>query len=191
MFKPLSLFCFALCALMVVTIIGNADAQFYLRKNQQTQTQQPQPQPQTPQRQAAPSQALGAPSQTSVEYAKRAANACTGGQWETPACLKAISENVYIMASNYGAALQQRGKKADSERIKEHCAAATAAAQETFPAYAMRSAYVECANMVYDVTESSRVQPDLSQYQLLVGAVQCLDKTMACKAVEIGLKQYK
>ena len=134
---------------------------------------------------------VGAPSQTSLEYARRVANTCSGNRWEEQACLKAVSENVYVMASNYGATLQQRGKKAASEKIKEHCAAATAATQGEYPAYAMRSAFVECANMISDMVDSTRMSPDLSQYQLLVGAVQCLDKSTACMAIESGLKRYQ
>ena len=130
------------------------------------------------------------PSATAVEYAKRAAKQCLYGKWEEQGCLKAVSENNLVMAANYGAALQEGGHDADYELIKEHCAASTAATRGEFPAYALRSAFVECANMIYDVSESSGLKPEPSQYQLLVSAVQCLDKSPLCRAIEKGLARY-
>jgi hypothetical protein len=131
------------------------------------------------------------PSKISVDYARRVAPACTGGKWETQPCLKAVSESNLAFASNYIKTLRQRGKGQGGEKIKEHCAASTAASQGESPAYAMRSAFVECANMVFDVSEQTGVLPDQSHYQLLVSAVQCLDKSQACKAIETGLAAYK
>lgn len=174
--KKRSLFLGLAIAVLTLTLWGaSSDAQYVRKKSKSSQSQG----------------ALGAPSGTSVDYAGRAARACLNGRWEEQACLKAISENTLVMASNYGAALQGRGKNKASETLKEHCAAATAATKGEYPAYAMRSAYVECANKVYDLTESTKMSPDLSQYQLLVGAVQCLDKSRACKGVESGLAKYK
>ena len=132
-----------------------------------------------------------AASENAIEFAKRVAKACVPGQWEGQPCLKAVSENNLVMLANYGEALQKRKKDKAVELIKEHCSASTAATQGEFPAYAMRSAFVECANMIYDITESSGILPDQSQYQLLVGAVQCLDKTVACAGIEKGLQRYK
>jgi len=132
-----------------------------------------------------------AASNTAVEHAKRVAGACVAGKWEGQPCLKAVSENNLVMLSNYGEALQNREKNSDVELLKEHCSASTAATKGEYPAYAMRSAFVECANIIYDITQSSGLSPDQSQYQLLVGAVQCLDKTVACAGIEKGLKRYK
>ena len=146
-------------------------------------------------KQQAPAQnkanSVGAASATSIEYARSAARACLNGRWEQQPCLKAISENTLVMAANYGAVLQGRGKNRESEILKENCAAATAATKGEYPAYAMRSAYVECANKIYDLTEMTKMSPDLSQYQLLVGAVQCLDKSTTCTGVESGLAKYR
>lgn len=167
----------AIAVLTLTVWSASSDAQYIRKSPRKTQSQSP--------------GTLGGPSGTSVDFAKRAANACLNGHWEDQACLKSISENTLVMAANYGAALQKRGKNKDSETLKENCAAATAATKGEYPAYAMRSAYVECANKVYDLTESTKMSPDLSQYQLLVGAVQCLDKSRACKGVESGLAKYK
>lgn len=131
------------------------------------------------------------PSDTSKEYASRVAANCLGGKWEEQPCLKSVSENNLVMAANYGAKLQKSNKNADAEKLKQHCAAATAASKGEYPAYAMRSAFVECANMIYDIKEASAISPDLSQYQILVGAVQCLDGSAACKVFEMGMQRYK
>ena len=173
--KPARLFGLALCALTLSIWSAPVDAQYIKRQSQKSQSPG----------------AIGGPSGTATDFAKRAARACLNGHWEDQACLKAISENTLVMAANYGAVLQRRGKNKASEILKEHCAAATAATKGEYPAYAMRSAYVECVNKIYDLTESTKVSPDLSQYQLLVGAVQCLDKSTACTGVESGLAKYK
>lgn len=130
-------------------------------------------------------------SNTALEHAKRVATACTPGKWESQPCLKAVSENNLVMLANYGEALQKHKKNESWELLKDNCAASTAATKGEYPAYAMRSAFVECANIIYDITESTRMVPDQSQYQLLVGAVQCLDKTVACNGIEKGLTRYK
>lgn len=130
-------------------------------------------------------------SQTAIDNARAIANACVSGKWEEQPCLKAVSQNNLVMASNYGALLEEKGKKDKSELIKQHCAASTAATRDTFPAYAMRSAYVECVNIIVDVAQASGELPDQSQYQLLVSAVQCLDKQAACASVETSLSRYK
>ncbi len=165
----------AIVVLTLATWSTSSDAQYIKRQSQKSQN----------------SGALGGPSGTATDFAKRAAQACLNGRWEEQACLKTISENTLVMAANYGATLQGRGKNKASEILKEHCAAATAATKGEYPAYAMRSAYVECVNKIYDLTESTKMSPDLSQYQLLVGAVQCLDKSTACTGVETGLSKYK
>lgn len=131
----------------------------------------------------------GTPSTLAVQNAVMVAKACPT-RWENPECLKAVSEVTLSMAANYAGALQESGKQADAETIKQHCAAATAATQQTYPAYAMQSAFTECANKIADVVQTSGAAPDLSQYQLLGGAVLCLQKHAGCKDIENGLKNY-
>ncbi len=114
-----------------------------------------------------------------IELGKQAGAVCPG-KWESPECLSVISSSNLAMASNFGAALKDKGLEADAEQVKQHCAASTAAQKQAFPAYAMKSAFIECANLVADITQKTGVQPDLSQYQLMVGATMCLD--MMCVA---------
>lgn len=130
-------------------------------------------------------------SQTAQNFAGGVARACLDDAWESPACLRALSESNLTMAGNYAGALQQAGKGAAADKIKEHCAASTAARQQEFPAYAMKSAFIECANMISDIAESTAILPDQSQYQLLVGAVLCMEKDRRCTDINQGLRRYK
>jgi hypothetical protein len=123
------------------------------------------------------------------EQASAIANACLAN-WQAPGCLKAVSASSLVLAANYGTALQQGGHAAEAETIKQHCAASTAATQGDYPAYAMKSAFTECANTISDVAGKTGVNPDPSQYQLLVGPVMCLDGSQGCAAVTNGLKAY-
>lgn len=128
-----------------------------------------------------------APSSQALALGKQAGAACPG-KWETPACLSVISNSNMAMASNYGADLQKKNMNADAELIKQHCAASTAASKDVVPAYAMKSAFIECANQIADTTAKTGVQPDLSQYQLLVGATICLDNDLRCAGIADQLK---
>ena len=126
-----------------------------------------------------------------MTHAFRIAQDCLDNRWESATCLKRISESTLVMASNYAATLKESRKLMESKKLEQHCAAATAAAKQEYPAYAMRSAYTECANAISDIAGATNITPDLSQYQLLVGAVQCLDKTTACLGIEQGLAQFR
>jgi len=126
-----------------------------------------------------------------LENAKRVANACVPGGWKTQKCLKTLSENNLVMASNYGAALQKSGKRSQAEQIKQKCAASTAASRGEFPADAMRSAFVECVNKIPEVAQSTQILPDESQFQLLVAAIQCLDGQSSCAMIEKLMMKYK
>ena len=77
-------------------------------------------------RTATPGARDNAPSQAATDHAAQVANFCPE-HWETQECLAAVSESTLVMAANYGANLDKRGKKAAIEDLKEHCAAATAA----------------------------------------------------------------
>jgi len=131
-----------------------------------------------------------AASEASVTYAKRVAPVCIN-TWETPACLTAMSESNLVMAANYGAALQERNQNAAAETLKQHCAASTAHREQAFPAYAMKSAFIECVNIISDLNDQTGVAPDVDHYQLIVLAALCLSKDPRCKPMERGLQQYK
>lgn len=169
---------------ILIVIAVSASAQIYLRKDNE-------PQAQVPQQQAQPAPKEEAPSQNALNNARSVANTCLGGQWEKQACLKAVSQNNLIMASEYAGALKEAGKAQEAEFIKETCAASTAAAQEEFPAYAMRSAFTECVNAIPSAANATGILPDQSQFQLLVAAIQCLDKGEACTAIEQSLARYR
>ncbi len=163
----------AVSVFVVVGLFGlsaHVDAAYVKKKAQPTQNQ---------------------PSSTAADFAGRVAQACVGGKWTQQNCLKAVSENNLVMASNYAAALKEAKKTSHSENVKEHCAASTAATKGEYPASAMRSAYVECVNLIVDTANATGMVPDQSQFQLLVGAVQCLDKTEACSAIEQALSRYR
>ncbi len=128
-------------------------------------------------------------SSTSVAHAKLVSRACLGN-WESQKCLKAVSDSSLVMVSNYGAKLKRKGKTRSLETLKEHCAASTAASNGEYPAYAMQSAYVECANIISDIVDETSIMPDQSHYQLIVGPVLCLYKDRRCKGIESGLRKY-
>jgi len=196
MFKYLSI-------ISIFTIIAvSASAQIYLRKDGEAQS----PSAAVPQQAVKPSTAQkpvqnqatpqatpkeSAPSQGALNNARNVANTCLGGKWESQPCLKAVSQNNLVMASEYSDVLGRSGKAQEAEFVKQKCAASTAASKEQFPAYAMRSAFTECVNAIPSVASATGVVPDQSQFQLLVAAIQCLDKTDACAAIEQSLAQYK
>lgn len=128
-------------------------------------------------------------SEDSLAYAQLLGEYCPG-KWETPYCLKAVSQSNLTMVANYGGALQESGKTQEAENIKQHCAASTAATEGDYPAYAMKSAFIECANTISDTASRTGMQPDLSLYQLLVGATMCLDQAAGCANIEQTLRQH-
>jgi hypothetical protein len=129
------------------------------------------------------------PSATALTYAKLLGQSCPG-QWESQTCLKAASQSSLTLAANYGGALQERKLNAEAEDIKQHCAASTAATQGEYPAYALKSAFIECANTMSDVAAKTSIDPDVSHYQLLVATVMCLDKDAGCVEIEKTLKGH-
>lgn len=137
----------------------------------------------------AASHAESVPSATALTYAKALGQACPG-QWESQPCLKAASQSSLALAANYGGALQEKKMNAEAEEIKQHCAASTAATQGEYPAYAMKSAFIECANTMSDVATKTTLEPDVSHYQLLVATVMCLDKDAGCVEIEKTLKGH-
>jgi len=123
-------------------------------------------------------------------FAKTLSNSCVK-QWDQPTCLTNISQAALILAANYAGDLESNGMIGAVEQIKQNCAAATAGTKGNYPAYAMKSAFTECANMIYDVSEQTNIKPDLSFYQLLVSSIMCLNKDRSCQVIEKGLAAYK
>lgn len=137
-----------------------------------------------------PARAQTAPqmSEAAAGYAKSISRQCLRG-WESQRCLAALSESALALTANYAAALDKGRKKKFLDGLKNQCAAATAATEGRYPAEAMVSAYTECANAIYDISEASGVSPDLSHYQLLIGGILCLSDDPQCEIVEKGLRR--
>lgn len=131
-----------------------------------------------------------ASSAQALEFASQIGSVCPGA-WESPACLTAVSQSNYVLVSNYGALLQQARLNAQAETLKQNCAASTAHREQAFPAAAMRSAFVACANHISDIVDQTRVSPDPDHFQLLVAPVLCMDRDKSCAQLEKGLRQYK
>tara|TARA_Y100000588_G_scaffold157103_1_gene171069 strand:- start:97 stop:600 length:504 start_codon:yes stop_codon:yes gene_type:complete len=125
-----------------------------------------------------------------MAFAREISKSCPH-QWEEQACLSDVSASALVLAANYAGDLQSNGMIGAVEQIKQHCAAATAATQGTYPAYAMKSAFTECANKIYDVSEQTSIKPDLSHYQLLIGAIWCMNKDSQCKTIEDQLGAFQ
>lgn len=111
--------------------------------------------------------------------------------WTTQPCLKNISQSVLVLAANYAGDLESQGLIGAVEQIKQHCSAATAGTKGEYPAYAMQSAFTECANMIYDVSEQTKIKPDLSHYQLLVSSILCMNKDRSCSNIEKSLSSLR
>lgn len=140
---------------------------------------------------AAPVQAQEQPSGgSSVQHAHAIAAVCPGA-WESPACLTAVSRSNMDMVSNYGATLQQNRQDAAAETLKQHCAASTAHSEQQFPAYAMREAFVECANIISDLHDQTGFKLHQGHYQLLIAPIMCLDKNAQCRGYEQALQKYR
>jgi hypothetical protein len=123
----------------------------------------------------------------SATYARLTSTHCLG-RWARQECLTSISQSTLVLAANYAGLLESHGLVDAVEEIKQHCAAATAGTKGEYPAYAMQSAFTECANMIFDISEQTQVKPDLSHYQILVGAILCLSKDRRCAGIEKQLK---
>lgn len=123
-----------------------------------------------------------------MAHAKKIASICPGS-WEQQNCLEAVSQSNLTLASNYAQTLDNAGKSGQLEPLKQLCAASTAATKGEYPAEAMNSAFTECANGIYEISQKSGVAPDQSNYQLLVAAILCLNKDPQCKMLERSMSQ--
>tara|TARA_R110002124_G_scaffold149220_1_gene315037 strand:- start:180169 stop:180675 length:507 start_codon:yes stop_codon:yes gene_type:complete len=140
---------------------------------------------------ASPHQALAQTpaqaSEESVTFARLISTHCLG-RWAEQDCLTSVSQSTLVLAANYAGFLESNGMIGAVEQIKQHCSAATAGTKGEYPAYAMQSAFTECANMIFDVSEQTNIKPDLSHYQILVSAILCLSKDRRCAGIEKQLK---
>jgi hypothetical protein len=128
-------------------------------------------------------------SKAARHHAQSVAASCPGS-WETQSCLQSASDTFLTTAALYAEDLDKNGQSGELENIKAHCAASTAATRlDDLPAYAMRSAFVECVNEIYDMSERTKIKPDIELYQLMVMSVLCLDKDPRCSVMEDGLKK--
>ena len=122
-------------------------------------------------------------------HARNVAQKCINS-WESDNCLTATSEAAMVLISQYGAKLQNANFDEQKEKLKQECAASTAASQKSgFPAYAMKSAYTTCANTIYDIQVNTSIGPDADYYQLLVGTILCMNGNVQCGEIENGLKK--
>lgn len=141
-----------------------------------------------PAAQAQQAQAQATISPQVAAFAKKIASTCPGN-WENQSCLKDISESNIAMVSNYAQALDNAGKNEALEPLKQTCAASTAATKGVYPPEAMKSAFTECANGIYDITTKTSISPDQSHYQLLIAGILCLSKDPQCKLLETSLEK--
>ncbi len=107
--------------------------------------------------------------------------------WSDQSCMKEISSMNMTLVSTYAANLKYSNKQSYLESLKEGCAASTAALKVNVPAYAMRSAMVECVNLMSDIADKTAIRPDPTLSQLAVGSILCLGKDKSCPQIESGL----
>lgn len=103
--------------------------------------------------------------------------------WSSPVCLSVMSESNRVMVSNFMEELDRAGQAGAVESVKNSCAASTAAEKQIFPADAMKSAFIECANIISDTAATTRLAPDLAHYELLTAAVLCMSNDRRCVGI--------
>ena len=128
-------------------------------------------------------------SQQAIYHAGMIAKNCAP-IWDNPNCIRSVGDSNYEFLSIYGAQLQYMKKDVFAENLKNSCAASTASRTDPVPAYALRSAMIECANAVSDISGKSGITPDLSHYQLMVAGTICLAGAPECQSIMEQLKSY-
>lgn len=106
------------------------------------------------------------------------------GAWQSQKCMKALSSSNLTFSSLYAEKLELGGKKKAQDALLENCSASTAATKIDVPAYAMKSAMTTCANAIYDITEATKIKPNLTHFQLLVEPIFCLGGEERCEKFE-------
>lgn len=107
--------------------------------------------------------------------------------WDGQTCMKALSSMNMTLASTYAQTLHSSNKKSYMGRLKNGCAASTAALEVSVPAYAMRSAIAECVNIMTTISEKTSVFPDPSLSQLAISAFLCMGQDKSCDEIEKSL----
>jgi hypothetical protein len=128
-------------------------------------------------------------SKTAEAHIKNIERVCIDN-WESQTCLVTLSQSSLALTSNYGATLQNKGAGKHTETLKQGCAASTAALNGRYPANALTSAFTECANTIYDLTEKTNIFPDPTHFSLLVGSVLCLQKNPTCEGFQKKLANF-
>lgn len=111
------------------------------------------------------------------------------GSWQSQPCMKALSSSNLTLASMYAESLAKGGHQKVQDALLQNCAASTAATKTEVPAYAMKSAMTTCANVIYDITEATKVRPNLTHFQLLVEPIFCLGGEARCADFEKILRE--
>lgn len=124
-------------------------------------------------------------------YASSIARYCTGGGWETKACLNVMSPMNTVLAANYIASLKQRSKESVASKVEDGCAVAAKVNHVKMSASHIAEAYVLCINSLVDAESATSLRPDPDYYNLLLVAYFCTIGDQRCKAMENGLAQYK
>lgn len=137
---------------------------------------------------AQPSQAQKISPQV-MTHARTVAINCVG-QWRTASCIQAMGKSNKDLVINYATALNAKGAKAALDILKQGCAASTVAEKNNMPSKAFASAYNECSNTIYDLTNRTNTLPDQSHYQLLVAGALCMDGDSRCGDFEVQMKNW-
>lgn len=124
-----------------------------------------------------------------MDLYRSVASQCVG-HWEDQPCVNNISKTVLYMGTEYAARLLRNGKRDSVENLRQHCAAATAAAEQDVPSYAIISALTSCVNIIVEIRDNTNLAPDKNAYQLLVGAVLCLNNHSSCASIEEQLSRF-
>lgn len=118
-------------------------------------------------------------------------NSNCSGHWKGNTCMASVSRVAHNLTRDYAKKLDANGKKSSLEPLRQHCAASTAALQIEVPEYAILSAATECANIISDINGQTQTPPDLNMYQLLIGAIMCMNKDTTCAGIEKSLAALK
>lgn len=128
---------------------------------------------------------------TARNYATQAAQACLT-DWQSPACINTLSTSKLNMAETYSQTLERRGYTNAANLIFRHCHNGGVLDEpQPYPPYAMQSASTQCANAIAHVEGHTGIQPDMGQYQLMIGSVYCMEGDPRCQYVTDTLQTYR
>lgn len=117
-----------------------------------------------------------------ADYIPPVAEHCVPDKWATNACLEAVTNSNADLVAIYSGQLTAAGRLGYAFQVLNDCAAA--ADFEANKASILRNDFAVCANQMSDIFDATGITPILpAQYDILVGAVQCMDDHPRCKAV--------